>query len=614
MEETTTLIKEQLKQLPASPGVYLFKDAGGEILYVGKASVLRNRVRSYFRSSEKLSPKIQSMVKQANNLEFFVTGTEQEAIMLEFNLVQRHQPHYNTRLKDGKSFPYLKISLNEEWPRVYLTRNFEDDGGRYFGPFASARSLKQTLKVLKDIFSFRSCSRTITGTDSRACLNYYIHLCSGPCIGAISKEEYADIIGQIVLFLEGKQEKVVRVLENGMREASENLDFEKAALLRDQIQSIERVIESQKISAKVKGEQDVIAFVTEKDRAYVQVFFIRNGKLIGRESFILQGTRSEEPVQIMTAFVKQYYGSASYVPPLVLLQHTVEDKQVIEKWLHEKRGSKVVIQVPRKGNKKQLVDIVAENADQGLQQLKIRQQDKGARNMAETLEEIKRELDLPAVPERMECYDISNIQGSAAVGSMVVFQKGAPKTNHYRRFQIRTVRGADDYAMLQEVLKRRFKRFSVENEDAIATGNWAVKPDLVLIDGGKGQLNSALAAMKEVGAGSIPVASIAKENEDIFIPGRRTPVSLPHTSPGLQILQQLRDEAHRFAISYHQRLRRRQAFKSPLDGIPGIGPKRKRALLREFGSVKEIRKATAEELTTAEGITPELAARIKEYL
>ena len=614
MEETTSLIKEQLKQLPSSPGVYLFKDAGGEILYVGKAAVLRNRVRSYFRASEKLTPKIQKMVKQANNLEFFVTGTEQEAIILEFNLVQRHQPHYNARLKDGKSFPYLKISLNEEWPKVYLTRNFEDDGGRYFGPFASAKSLRQTLKVLKGIFPFRSCSRTITGTDKRPCLNYYIHLCAGPCIGAVSKKEYAEIIRQIVLFLEGKQEKVVRALESSMQKAAENLDFEKAALLRDQIQSIDRVIESQKISARIKGEQDVIAFVAEKDRAYVQVFFIRNGRLIGRESFILQGTRSEEPGQIMTAFVKQYYASASYVPPLILLQHPVEDRQVIEKWLQGKRGSRVNIQTPRKGNKKQLVDIVAENAEQGLQQLKIKQQDKGARNMAEALEEIKRELGLPDLPERMECYDISNIQGTAAVGSMVVFEKGSPKTNHYRRFQIKTVQGADDYAMLQEVLKRRFRRFAVEGGDNAAGGNWAVRPDLVLIDGGKGQLNSALAALKEVGAGSIPVASLAKENEDIFVPGRRSPISLPHTSPGLQILQQLRDEAHRFAISYHQRLRRRQAFKSPLDDVPGIGPKRKRALLREFGSVKNIRAASAEELTAAEGITPELAKTIKENL
>jgi excinuclease ABC subunit C len=346
----------------------------------------------------------------------------------------------------------------------------------------------------------------------------------------------------------------------------------------------------------------------------VQVFFIRNGKLIGRESFILQGTRSEEPEQIMTAFVKQYYASASYIPPLILLQHPVEDKQVIENWLQGKRGSKVSIQMPRKGDKKQLVDIVAENAEQGLQQLKIKQQDKGARNTAEALEEIKRELNLPALPERMECYDISNIQGSAAVGSMAVFEKGSSKPNRYRRYQIKTVQGADDYAMLQEVLKRRFKRFAVEGGDDTATGNWAVKPDLVLIDGGKGQLNSALTALKEVGAGSIPVASLAKENEDIFIPGRKSPISLPRTSPGLQILQQLRDEAHRFAISYHQRLRRRQAFKSPLDGIPGIGPKRKRSLLREFGSVKNIRAASAEELTAAEGITPELASRIKQYL
>ncbi|MFC2069860.1 excinuclease ABC subunit UvrC [Chloroflexota bacterium] len=614
MEKTGNLITEQLKQLPASPGVYLFRDSGGEILYVGKAASLRNRVRSYFRTSEQLSPKTQKMVNLAQDLDFFVTKTEQEAIILEYNLIQRHQPHYNVRLKDGKSFPFLKISLNEEWPKVHLTRNMEDDGGRYFGPFASAKSLRQTLKVLKGIFPFRSCSRIITGTDKRPCLNYYLHLCLGPCIGAVSRQEYSNVIKQVILFLEGKQERIVRSLENKMEKAAESLDFEKAALLRDQIQSIGRVIEGQKITARVKGEQDVIAFVTERDRAYVQVFFIRGGKLIGRESFILQGTSSEEPVQIMTGFIKQFYGSASYIPPLLLLQHPVEDKPVIESWLQSKRDSKVAIQVPQRGSKKQLVDIVAENAEQGLQQLKIKQQEGGTRTLTEALNEIKDELRLPRTPLRMECYDISNIQGKDAVGSMVVFDKGKPKPAHYRRFKIKTVAGVDDYAMLQEVLRRRFKRFNQQNGDVSAQGAWAVQPDLILIDGGKGQLNSALAAMKATGADSIPVAGLAKENEELFIPGQPHPIKLPVTSPGLQLLQRLRDEAHRFAISYHQRLRRRQAFKSSLDSIPGIGPKRKRALIKQFGSVKAIRESSVEELTTAEGITRDLADKIKEHL
>ena len=614
MQTKSNLITEQLKQLPASPGVYLFRDAGGNILYVGKAASLRNRVRSYFREGEKQTEKTQRMVAQVNDFDFFVTKSEQEALILEYNLIQRHQPHYNVRLKDGKSYPFLKISLNEEWPKVYLTRNMVDDGGRYFGPFASARSLRQTLKVLKSIFPFRTCSRTITGGDRRPCLNYYIHLCSGPCVGAVSRREYSDIIKQVILFLEGKQEKIVRSLEGKMEKAAEALDFEKAALLRDQIQSIERVIEGQKISTRVKGEQDVIAFVTERDRAYVQVFFIRGGKLIGRESFTLQGTSSEQPEQIMTGFIKQFYGSASYIPPLLLLQHPVEDRTVIEGWLQSKRGGKVSLEVPRRGNKKQLVDIVAENAEQGLNQLKIKQQAGSPHILTEALREIEEKLNLPASPVRMECYDISNIQGTAAVGSMVVFEKGKPKPAHYRRFRIKTVSGADDYAMLQEVLRRRFKRYSPENGETPEAGTWAVAPDLVLIDGGKGQLNSALAAMKEAGAGSIPVASIAKENEDIFIPGQSKPVMLPASSPGLQLLQRLRDEAHRFAISYHQRIRRRQAFTSSLDRIPGIGPGRKRALLKQFGTVKAIRDASVDELTAARGITRNLAEKIKEYL
>ncbi|MFC1920742.1 excinuclease ABC subunit UvrC, partial [Chloroflexota bacterium] len=536
------------------------------------------------------------------------------AIILEYNLIQRHQPHYNVRLKDGKTFPFLKITLNEEWPRVNLTRYMEDDGGRYFGPFASAKSLRQTLKVLKGIFPFRSCSRTITGADKRPCLNYYIHLCAGPCIGAVNRQEYTNIIRQVILFLEGKQERIVRSLENRMEKASESLDFEKAAVIRDQIQSIERVIEGQKITARVKGEQDVIAFVTEGDRAYVQVFFIRSGKLIGRDSFILQGTSSEEPEKIMTGFLKQFYGSASYIPPLLLVQHPIEDKPVIESWLQSKRGSSVSIQIPHRGNKKQLVDIVAENAEQGLRQLKIKQPDSSGKTLTEALNEIKEKLRLPQTPLRMECYDISNIQGKAAVGSMVVFDKGKPKPAHYRRFKINTVTGADDYAMLQEVLRRRFKRFNQQNDDTSSQGTWAIQPDLILIDGGKGQLNSALEAMKETGADSIPVAGLAKENEELFIPGQKNPIILPATSPGLQLLQRLRDEAHRFAISYHQRLRRRQAFKSPLDSIPGIGPRRKRALIKQFGSAKVIREASIEELTATEGITRELAKKIKEHL
>ena len=604
---TSGLVLEQLEQLSVSPGVYIMKDAGGNILYVGKAANLRSRVRSYFAPGQKLSPKSERMVSRVSDLDFFVTSSEQEALILELNLIKRHRPRYNVRLKDDKTFPYLKIDINQDWPRVYVTRRLEENGGRYFGPFASAKSVRQTLKVLKEIFPFRSCSKPMTGTDSRACLDYYIQHCLAPCIGAVSQEEYAGVIKQIVLFLEGKQEKVVRELESKMKKAARALDFEKAALLRDRIQAVRQVIEGQRIATAVRGEQDVIAFAQDKAQAYVQVFFIRGGKLVGRESFILEGTRSEEPPQIMTSFIKQFYNSTPHIPPLLLLQYPVEDKVTIEGWLSSKRGAKVRIQVPSRGGRKQLVDIVAENARQGLQLLKIKQL-AAPKVLAAALAEIKRELHLPRLPSRLEGYDISNIQGKLAVGSMVVFEEGKPKPSHYRRFRIKTVSGADDYAMIYEVLTRRFKRLS----DAADT--WAILPDLVLIDGGRGQLNAALSAMGKAGVASVPVASLAKENEEVFISQQPEPVILPRRSPGLQLLQRLRDEAHRFALGYHLKTRSKESIASALDSVPGIGPKRKRALLRQFGSVEGIRRASEEELATAKGMTKSMAKKVKEYL
>ncbi len=606
----SNLIAEQLKQLPTSPGVYLMRDAAGNILYIGKAANLLHRIRSYFGTGQKLSPKLQRMVARVADIDFYVTASEQEALILELNLIKRHHPRYNVSLKDDKTFPYLKISTNEDWPRVHVTRRLEQDGARYFGPFASAKSVRQTLKVVKGIFPFRYCTRTITGADSRACLEYHMGQCLAPCIGVVSQQEYADVIKEVILFLEGKQEKIVRELEKKMNKTAESLDFERAALLRDQIQAIRRVIEGQKIAAKVKGEQDVIAFSQERDQAYVQVFFIRNNKLTGRESFILHGTRHEEPPQIMTSFIKQFYSSSPYVPPLLLLQYPVEDIAVLRNWLQSKRGAKVDILVPRRGNKKQLVEIVVENAKLGLEQLKIKQLG-SPKVLDAALAELERELSLPRLPVRMEAYDISDIQGKAAVGSMVVFEGGKSKPAHYRRFKIKTVSGANDYAMLSEVLSRRFKRISHEPS---TSDTWAIMPDLVLIDGGRGQLNAALSVMGEISIDSVPVASLAKENEVIFVPQRRAPIILPHSSPGLQLLQRLRDEAHRFALGYYQRIHKRETFASAFDSVPGVGPKRKRALLKQFGSIKAIREASVEELAATRGMTERLAKRVKESL
>lgn len=605
---TRSLITEQLKQLPGVPGVYLMKSADGDILYVGKAASLRHRVRSYFSPGQKLSPKTRRMVARVNDIDFFITSSEQEALILELNLIKQHHPRYNVRLKDDKTFPYLKIDTSETWPGVRITRRLEENGGRYFGPFASAKSVRQTLKVLKGIFSFRSCSKAITGTDPRPCLEYHIGHCLGPCISAVSREEYAGVIRQVILFLEGKQEKVVRELQHRMEKAAQSLDFEKAASIRDQLKAVNKIIEGQEIATRVRGEQDVIAFAQDKDRACVQVFFIRGGKLTGRESFMVEGARDEEPLQIMTGFIKQFYSRAPNIPPLLLLQHPVEDAATIESWLRSKRGASVRIRVPQRGSKKQLVSIVARNAEQGLAQLKVKHLAAPA-VLSAAMEEIKRELHLPQLPLRMEGYDISNIQGTAAVGSMVVFDHGQSKPSHYRRFRIKTVASANDYAMLQEVLRRRFKRVSSDPNKT-----WAITPDLVLIDGGRGQLNAAREIMLKMGAGAVPVAGLAKENEEIFIPGTRGPLILPHQSPGLQMLQRLRDEAHRFAIGYHRKIHERKTFASALDSIPGIGARRRHILLKQFGSVKAIREATAEELAATRGINKSLARKIKGYL
>jgi len=606
---TSELIQEQLRKLPDRPGVYLMKDAGGTIIYVGKAAILTNRVRSYFGSSTGLSPKTVQMVERVCDIDYFITNSEQEAMILELNLIKQYRPYFNVRLKDDKAFPYLKINVNEDWPRICIVRRWEKDGARYFGPFASAWSVRQTLKMIKSIFPTRSCSKLITGNAGAPCLDYHIKNCLGPCIGAVTREEYAAVIKEITLFLEGKEEDVIRELRGKMNVEAESMHYEKAALLRDQIQAVESVIEAQIIAARVKGEQDIIAFVVENDQAYVQVFFVRNNKLIGRESFTLQGVRSEEPAQIMTSFVKQFYDSSPYVPPLILLQYPVEDKDFISVWLGERRGGRVSLEVPQRGSKKQLVDTVAENALQGLEQQKIKQMSASGQ-VRLALTELRKELGLQESPKRIEGYDISNIQGTAAVGSMVVFEDGKPKPSSYRRFKIKTVPASNDFAMLQEVIRRRFKR-SGDNNSAV---EWTVMPDLVLVDGGKGQLNAVMEAMREIGVGDIPVAGLAKENEEIYLPQKPDPLILPRNAPGLQLLQRLRDEAHRFAIGYHRKVHKRSTFTSALDSVTGIGPKRKRALLRRFGSVRAIQQAALEDLMSVAGMNRGLAERIKSSL
>ena len=584
----------------------MFKDADGKVIYVGKAANLNSRARSYFGAPPNLSPKIQRLVSKVQDLDFVVTNSEQEALILECNMIKKHTPLYNVRLKDNKTFPYLKIDINEDWPGVYITRRVQKDGARYFGPFASAGSVRRTLKLLNKIFPFRTCSRRIDGKDKRPCLDYYIHRCLGPCIGAARREEYRDVINQVILFLQGKQDLILRELNGRMKAAAQQLQFEKAALLRDQINAIEKVLEGQRIALTLQGEKDVIGLAQNEQQAYVELFSIRDNKLISQDHFTMEGTREESPSQVMTSFVKQYYTSASYIPPLILLQHPVDEPEVLSKWLGQQRGTKVKLQVPQRGVKKKLLDTAAETAMKGFEM--ARAEEAKAETTIFGLQELENKLRLPKMPWRIECYDISNIQGTLAVGSMVVLEKGWPKPARYRRFRIKTVTGADDYAMIQETLRRRFKR-ALTGESA-----WAIIPDLVLIDGGKGQLNAALEVKNELGLDSIPMASLAKENEEVFLPGARQPVRIAKDSPALHTLQRARDEAHRFAITYHKKLRRKEIMLSVLDNVPGIGPKRKRALLKKFGSIQAIKEASLDELSQTEGVTLSLAKKVKEEL
>ena len=586
------------------------RDAPGNILYVGKAINLHNRVRSYFSGSSKLEPKTVQLVSHIADIDFFTTTSEQEALVLELNFIKQYRPRYNIRLKDDKTYPYLKIDIQDEWPRIYRTRRMEQDGGRYFGPFASATSVKNTLRILQRLFPFRVCKKQLTGTKKRGCLEFYLGHCLAPCTGEVSKKEYDQVIREVTMFLEGKRDKVIREIKTRMNQASKYMDFEKAAKLRDQIQEMEEIIEGERIAATIRGEQDVIAFVQDGDKAYVQVLFVRSNRFTGREGFLLQGTRDEAPGQIIGSFVKQFYSSNPQIPPLLLLQYRFEDKRIVEEWLSTKRSKSVRIRVPRRGIKKDLVDIATENARQGWELLKIKEMTV-PRSLDEALGELKEKLNLEKKPVRMEAYDISNIQGASAVGSMVVFEEGKPRPSHYRRFRIKSISGANDYAMLQEVIERRFK--NVQSNNSKSSETWKIMPDLILIDGGKGQLNAALAVLEKAGM-EIPIIGLAKENEEIFLPGRKGPVVLPKTSQGLQLLQHLRDEAHRFAITYFTRLHKRKTFTSALDNVPGIGPRRKSALMRQFGSVLRIQEASVEELVAATGMTPKQAEKIKEYL
>jgi len=599
-------LEEKVKSIPTGPGVYLFKDEKGRVVYVGKAANLRNRVRSYFSASPTRSPKLAHLAGTIADFEFIVTESEMEALVLECSLIKRYRPRYNVRFRDDKRYPYIRISWQEEFPRIQIVRRAQRDGAKYYGPFASSAAMHQTLDTLRRIFPYVTCRRKLTGSDQRACLYYYIKRCPAPCIGAISQEEYRALIEGVCLFLEGRQEAILDSLRRQMEETARDLEFERAASLRDQIRGIERAMEKQRIVFRTKVDQDVIALARRDGEACVQVFFVRGGKLIGRESFLLEGTKGEETKEVLTSFLKQFYDAVAYVPSEILLGSEIDEASVIRAWLEERRGAKVALSVPRRGKKRGVVKLAEENAAQTLAHLEAQEAIEEEKAMA-ALIDLQEHLGLEALPLRIEAYDISNIQGVAATGSMVVFQKGVPQRGAYRHFRIKSVQGANDYAMMREVLQRRFSR-ALNEESA-----WATLPHLVVIDGGKGQLNAALEVLAEHGL-EVPTVALAKEREEIYRPGTDRPLRLPGDSPALRLMQRLRDEAHRFALGYHRKLRRRRSLATVLEEIPGIGPKRRKALLKQFGSLEAIRQASLQELAAVEGMNEVVAQKVRDLL
>ena len=616
-------ISDLLSNLPTKPGVYIHKDAEGNVLYVGKAINLRSRVRSYFHSNVD-SIKTQRLRRQIADIEVITTETELEALLLEMTLIKQHKPQFNVRLKDDKRYPYIKIHWADPFPKVTVTRRMVRDGSRYYGPYTSAWAVQQTLDLLRKVFPYLTCDRVITGQDERACLYYDIKLCNAPCIGAVNQEQYRAEIHRLMEFLDGKSEHIVRGIEAKMERAASDLQFEKAADYRDQLKAIERITARQKVIGASDTDQDVIAFARSDGDACVQIFFIRHGKLIGREYFLLDNTEGESDNEVLQEFLTQFYDDAAYIPREVLLPSEVEEAMVIEEWLRRKRNTKVTIQVPRRGKKRDLVEMAAENAHDTL--AAIRQQWAADRSKhVQAITDLQDALQLPTPPARIECYDISHTQGTQTVGSMVVFVQGAPKKSDYRRFNVVTV-GNDDYGAMREVLTRRFQRYKdtlageLHDPNEITSRSdkptaWAILPDLLLIDGGKGQLATGLDVLREFDLeGVVPVAALAKQDEEIFLPGRTQSVYLPRRSESLYLVQRVRDEAHRFANEGHRNQRTKVGVASILDSVPGVGPRRRQILLKRFGSLDALRDASVEEIAAVPGIPVEVAEDIKAHL
>jgi excinuclease ABC subunit C len=666
MLEASLPLDEQLARLPDQPGVYKFYDAKGALLYVGKAKSLRNRVRSYFVKAATLEPHKRQMVTEIADIQYLLAETPTQALHFEADLVRSERPRYNVKLRDDKHYPYIRINVHEPWPKTMVARRMQRDGARYFGPFTDATSVRQTLDTINRLFPHILCNRVITGNDPRACLYYHIKRCPAPCIGAIDNPDYRQIVDQMIAFLDGKSDSVLADMRREMEEAAETLEFERAADLRDRIRAAERVITQQEIVYSSIDDQDVIGVYHEGPYSAVQVFLVRGGRLIGREHFVLEGHGDDTEAEIVWSFVVQYYSQSSDIPDEVVLPVPVEDVESVRVWLTDrrletdgKRRKRVQVTAPRGGDKRKLIELATGNAREVLERLRQQWLADEARTTGAVVE-LQEILDLPQLPNRIECYDVSHVQGTNQVASMVVFENGQPRRSAYRRFKIKHEHGSNDVLSIQEVIGRRFRRAltgqlrrageagswstsepiappeaddvmdpdddgtaarngSAEQE-AEPEGGWAEMPDLVIIDGGKAQLNGALEILDTMEITELPVVGLAKENEEIYMRDRATgkaladPVLLPRSSQAMYLVQRIRDEAHRFAITYHRAVRGRSGLRSALDEVEGIGPKRKRELLRRFGSVRGIRGATLEELAAVPGMTLKQAKVLKSSL
>jgi excinuclease ABC subunit C len=601
-------IESQLRELPARPGVYLFRGRDDAVLYVGKAKSLRARVRSYFRSGDARKT-LFDLVGRIERIEVIVTQTEVEAFHLEQNLIRRHRPPFNVRLRDDKSYPYIAVTVEDDFPRVMFTRERHRRGVVYFGPYASAKKVRETLDVLNRVFPYRPCEGPQPGRHSGIpCLDYHIDRCLAPCVGYVSKEHYRAIVDGVIEFLSGETRPVIRELEGKMQAAAERQDFEEAARYRNRLFSVRHLAERQAADKRAIGTVDVIGIAAEGATAAVQIFPLRGGRLVDRHTFYLENAAGEDVPALLEAFCVEYYGGAPAVPPLIIVPAGVGPLTGLAQYLSDLRGSQVEVRTPQRGEKRRLAELAQQNAELALRSDAAQKERKRLRRI-EALEELRENLNLESLPIRIECFDISTIQGESPVGSMVVFQDAVPKKAHYRKFGIKGVEGQDDFAMMAEVVSRRFGRAQQVTEERYDEG-FAAIPNLVVVDGGKGQLSAALAAMRAFDLPRVAVIAIAKREEEVFVPGRSEPVVLERNSAGLQLLQRIRDEAHRFALGFHRQRRDTQARESILDALPGVGPARKRALIRHFGSPERLLAATSEELEGVPGVPAKTGRQI----